>query len=241
MVRHGQSTWNLENRFTGWIDVDLSDRGVREAREAGRSLRAEGFRFDLALTSLLKRSIRTLWLIMEELDQMYLPVQTDWRLNERHYGALQGLNKKETTQRHGEEQIHRWRRGFATRPPALDPDDPTHPRHDPRYAGVSGLPDSESLADTLHRVVPYWNEVCIPLLRDGVNPIMVAHGNSMRALVKHLDGISDNDIVELNIPTGIPLIYEFDQSLTPVRHYYLADTNQVEAAVREVSAQSQVG
>ena len=228
MIRHGQSTWNRENRFTGWVDVDLSERGVAEARDAGRRLQQEDFRFDIALTSMLKRAVRTLWLVQEELDQMYLKVDTDWRINERHYGALQGLNKKETARKHGEEQVHRWRRGYAIRPPALDPDDPTHPKRDPRYAGVADPPGCESLADTLERVIPWWEGVAKPLLAAGQRPLMVAHGNSMRALVKYLDGISDGDIMELNIPTGIPLVYELDRRGAPLRHYYLADTGQLE-------------
>ena len=214
---------------------------MNEAREAGRKLKQEGYRFDIALTSMLKRSIRTLWLILDELDQMYLPVNTDWRLNERHYGALQGLNKKETTHKHGAEQVLRWRRGYAIRPPALDRGDPSHPCHDPRYAGVPVLPDSESLADTLARVVPYYAQVCVPLMQAGRTPLMVAHGNSMRALIKHLDGISDEAIVELNIPTGIPLVYEFDASLKPLDHYYLADSDALDAAVGEVKAQAGAG
>ncbi len=238
LVRHGQSTWNLENRFTGWVDVDLSERGIEEARSAGKTLRERGYTFDQAFTSVLKRSIRTLWLIMEEMDEMWLPVHTDWRLNERHYGALQGLNKSETTKKHGEEQVLRWRRGYAVQPPPLPQDDPMNPCNEAKYAMVKNLPTTESLADTLVRVVAYWNEVVVPSLNAGQRPIMVAHGNSLRALIKHLDNISDEEIMRLNIPTGIPLVYELDDTLKPVKHFYLADEDKVSAAVNEVSNQA---
>ena len=213
LVRHGQSEWNLANRFTGWVDVDLSPQGLEEARRAGRALREAGFVFDVAHTSVLKRAIRTLWLILDELDALYLPVHKHRALNERHYGALQGLDKRETAERHGAEQVHRWRRGYAVQPPPLAPGDPRHPRHDPRYAGVEQLPATESLADTMARVIPCWRNLIEPDLAAGRRTIIVAHGNSLRALVKHLDGISDEDIMELNIPTGVPLVYAFDDNL----------------------------
>ncbi len=238
LVRHGQSTWNLDNRFTGWTDVDLSDRGIDEARAAGKALKEAGFEFDMAFTSYLKRAVRTLWLILDEMDLMYLPVDTDWRMNERHYGALQGLDKKETVAKHGEEQVHKWRRGYAVRPPALDRDDPRHPRHDRRYKSLPNPPGAESLADTLHRVIPYWKEKIVPRLVRGHTPIISAHGNSLRALVKYLDNIGDDEIMGLNIPTGIPLIYEFDNDLNPVKHYYLASEERLSSAVQEVANQT---
>lgn len=238
LVRHGQSTWNADNRFTGWVDVDLTERGSNEAREAGRLLKAEGYEFDQVLCSVLKRAIRTMWNILSELDQMWLPVEKDWRLNERHYGGLQGLNKKETTDKHGEEQVLRWRRGYAIRPPELSSDDPMHAANDRRYQGVEGLPVAESLYDTLLRVVPYYNEVVVPRLQADQRVLIVAHGNSLRALVKHLSGISDDDIIGLNIPTGVPLVYEMDDDLNEIRHYYLGDQSKIEAAVNEVANQA---
>lgn len=238
LIRHGQSTWNKENRFTGWVDVDLSEQGVEEAKAAGQELKSKNFQFDIAYTSLLKRAIRTLWLVMEELDQMYLSVKTDWRLNERHYGKLQGLNKKETTEKHGAEQVLKWRRGYAVRPPAIDEESPNHPRHDPRYAALSNPPATESLADTLERVVPFWQEHIVPDLQRGKRPIIAAHGNSLRALRKHLENISDEEIVKLNIPTGFPLVYEFDANLKVTQQYYLGDKSALDAAVHAVSQQS---
>lgn len=238
LLRHGQSTWNLENRFTGWVDVDLSERGVTEAREAGRTLKREGYTFDLAFTSYLKRAIRTLWITLEEMDQMWLPTETDWRLNERHYGALQGLNKQETVDKYGLEQVMQWRRGYAVLPPELDLNDPTHPRFDPRYAKVQTPPSTESLSITLERVVPYWLDTIIPALKAGRAPIIVAHGNSIRALVKHLDAISDDEITALNIPTGIPLVYELDENFNAVNNYYLADSAQLDSALNEVAHQT---
>jgi len=238
LIRHGQSTWNKENRFTGWEDVDLSKQGIEEAIAAGQDLKAKNFQFDIAYTSLLKRAIRTLWLVMEELDQMYLPVNTDWRLNERHYGALQGLDKKETTEKHGAEQVQKWRRGYAVRPPAIDKQSPSHPKHDPRYAALSNPPATESLADTLERVVSFWQEQIVPHLKAGKQPIIVAHGNSLRALRKHVENISDEEIVELNIPTGFPLVYEFDANLKLTQQYYLGDKNALDAAVNAVIQQS---
>jgi 2,3-bisphosphoglycerate-dependent phosphoglycerate mutase len=240
LIRHGQSVWNLDNRFTGWMDVDLSDRGVKEARNAGRTLREKGFRFDLVMTSFLKRSIRTLWLIQEELDQMYLPVHTDWRLNERHYGALQGLNKQETAEKHGAEQVLKWRRGYAVRPPALAEDDSTHPSADPRYNGFTNLPASESLADTLVRVQQWWDEILVPELRRGQRVLIVAHGNSLRAMVKFLDGMSEDEVLQLNIPTGIPMVYEFQDDLAVKGCSYLVDEDVLAAAVNEVRNQALV-
>lgn len=239
LLRHGQSLWNKQNRFTGWADVDLSKRGVKEARAAGAALKQAGFEFDLAFTSYLKRAIRTLWLVMEELDQMYLPVDTDWRLNERHYGELQGLNKKETAQKHGADQVHEWRRGYTVRPPALPDGDPRHPRNDPRYLHTDP-PGTESLADTLERVIPYWNEKVVPQLALRRRLIISAHGNSLRALVKYLDGLSDEDIMQLNIPTGIPLVYEMDDDLRATNRFYLADESALSDAVSEVANQSAI-
>jgi len=237
LLRHGQSTWNKENRFTGWHDVDLSERGVEEARKAGQALKEAGFFFDQAYTSCLKRAIRTLWLVMEEMDQMYLPVDTDWRLNERQYGALQGLNKKETVEKHGADQVHQWRRGYAVQPPALSRDDPRHPVHDRRYAAIDP-PGTESLADTLDRVIPYWNEKIVPQVKSGKSLIISAHGNSLRALVKYLDDVSSDEIMGLNIPTGIPLIYELDENARALNNYYLADQNELNKAVNEVANQT---
>jgi 2,3-bisphosphoglycerate-dependent phosphoglycerate mutase len=238
-LRHGESTWNLENRFTGWTDVDLSERGVQEAHEAGRLLRAEGYVFDAAHTSVLKRAIRTLWIVLEEMDLMWIPVYRSWRLNERHYGALQGLNKKETAEKYGMEQVHAWRRSYDIPPPPLNEADERHPRHDPRYLGLPKeyLPGSESLKDTLARVLPYWHEAIVPQLREGKRLLLSAHGNSLRALVKYLDNISDEEIVELNIPTGIPLVYELDGDLKAVNRYYLGDQEAVERATKAVAGQ----
>jgi 2,3-bisphosphoglycerate-dependent phosphoglycerate mutase len=223
LLRHGQSVWNEENRFTGWVDVPLSPLGLKEAAQAGQRLRAQGFEFDLAYTSLLKRAIKTLWLVLEELDAMWLPVQRSWRLNERMYGALQGLNKAETAARHGDEQVKIWRRSYATPPPPLGQDNPYWPGHDRRYAGLepAELPASESLKNTFERFLPYWEGQIKPALEAGRRVLIVAHGNSLRALVKHLDGVSDEDIVDLNIPTGVPLVYELDDALRPLGHYYL--------------------
>jgi 2,3-bisphosphoglycerate-dependent phosphoglycerate mutase len=240
LLRHGESVWNKENRFTGWTDVDLSERGVEEARAAGRLLRAESFRFDLAHTSVLKRAIRTLWLVLDELDQMWIPVTPDWRLNERHYGALQGLNKAETAAKFGEEQVHIWRRSYDIPPPVLQKDDARSPGADPRYRALSGaeLPMTESLKETVARVVPYWKSVIAPQVQAGKSVVIAAHGNSMRALIKYLDQVSDESIVGLNIPTGTPLIYELDADLKPLRHHYLGDAAAIEAAIKGVANQS---
>ena len=240
LLRHGESVWNQENRFTGWTDVDLSDRGRHEAAEAGRLLRDGGYVFDVAYTSVLKRAIRTLWITLDALDLMWIPVEKSWRLNERHYGALQGLNKAETAARHGEAQTKIWRRSYDIPPPPLSPDDPRHPSHDPRYATLqpAELPLTESLKDAVARFLPYWHETIAPAIRSGRRVVIAAHGNSLRALVKYLDGIDEHTIVELNIPTGIPLVYELDADLKPVRHYYLGDPAAAAAAAARVAAQT---
>jgi 2,3-bisphosphoglycerate-dependent phosphoglycerate mutase len=243
LLRHGESEWNLANRFTGWTDVALSERGIQEARRAGHLLRAAGYVFDEAHTSVLKRAIETLWIAMEELDMMWLPVYRSWRLNERHYGALQGLNKRETTQEFGEGQVHRWRRSYDVRPPALALDDERHPRFDPRYAHLEPgeLPASESLKDTLDRVLPYWHEVIAPALKRGRRILVSAHGNSLRALVKHLDHIPDEEIPALNIPTGFPLVYELGDDLEPIRKTYLGDPRAANIAAQAVADQAALG
>ena len=240
LVRHGQSDWNLQNRFTGWVDVDLSPAGVEEARAAGQTLAGEGIRVDRAFTSVLKRAIRTLWIVLDEMDQMWVPVERSWRLNERHYGALQGLDKAETAAVHGAEQVRIWRRSYATPPPALDADDPTHPRFERRYGHISqgDLPSSESLKSTLERVLPYWHHTMAPALARGETAMIAAHGNSLRALVKYLDGISEEDILELNIPTGLPLIYDLEADLTVKSSRYLADEQTVKAAADAVANQA---
>jgi 2,3-bisphosphoglycerate-dependent phosphoglycerate mutase len=239
LLRHGESVWNKENRFTGWTDVGLSEKGIAEAHEAARLLREGGYTFDVAYTSVLRRAVKTLWIVLEDMDLFWIPVHRSWRLNERHYGALQGLNKAETAARHGEEQVKVWRRSYATPPPALTADDERHPRRDRRYAAVSDadLPLTESLKDTVARFLPYWNAMIAPAVQHGERVLVAAHGNSLRALVKHLDGISDDDIVELNIPTGIPLVYELDERLHPLRHFYLGDAAAVAAAQKAVAAQ----
>ena len=239
LLRHGQSTWNLENRFTGWTDVDVNPQGIEEARSAGQLLRTEGYQFDLVYTSVLKRAIRTMWIALDALDQMWLPVIRHWRLNERHYGALQGLNKAEMAAKYGEEQVKIWRRSYATPPPALEPGDPRNPSKDRRYAGLSPaeIPLTESLKDTVARFVPYWTETIAPQIKAGQRVFIVAHGNSLRALVKHLDQLSEQEIVELNIPTGIPLLYELDAQLQPIRKQYLGDPEAVRKAAEAVANQ----
>ncbi len=239
LLRHGESTWNKENLYTGWTDVDLSDKGVVEAHEAGRVLRDGAYVFDVAFTSVLKRAIRTLWIALDELDQMWIPVTKSWRLNERHYGALQGLNKAQTAEQYGEEQVRLWRRSYDVRPPALDLDDPRFPGRDPRYADLDAgdLPRCEALIDTVARFLPYWHGEIAPAIRSGKRVLVAAHGNSIRALVKYLDQMSDDAIVGLNIPTGVPLVYELDAELRPLRHYYLGDPEQVAAAAAAVAAQ----
>jgi 2,3-bisphosphoglycerate-dependent phosphoglycerate mutase len=240
LLRHGESDWNRENRFTGWTDVDLSETGVAEAHEAGRLLREGGFDFDIAFTSVLRRAIRTLWIGLDELDRMWLPVVHSWRLNERHYGALQGLNKAETAAEFGDEQVHLWRRSYDVPPPPLPADDERNPGHDRRYAGLAPdeLPQSESLKDTVARFLPAWHEQIAPEIRAGRRVLIAAHGNSLRALVKYLDDIPDEEIPALNIPTGVPLVYELDASLRPERHYYLGDPARIEAAVAAVAGQA---
>jgi 2,3-bisphosphoglycerate-dependent phosphoglycerate mutase len=240
LLRHGESTWNKENRFTGWHDVDLTDRGRDEAREAGRLLKEGGYVFDVAFTSVLKRAIKTLGLALDTLDQLWIPVTKSWKLNERHYGALQGLNKAETAAKHGEAQIKIWRRSFDIPPPALTIDDERHPSHDPRYNTLkpSELPLTESLKDTIARFMPYWHETIAPTIKSGRRVVIAAHGNSLRALVKDLDNVSESEIVELNIPTGIPLVYELGADLRPLRHYYLGDPAAAAAAAARVANQA---
>jgi 2,3-bisphosphoglycerate-dependent phosphoglycerate mutase len=239
LLRHGESVWNKENRFTGWTDVDLSEQGLIEAREAGRLLKQSGFTFDVAYTSVLKRAIRTLWITLDQMDLMWLPVHNSWRLNERHYGALQGLNKAEMAARFGDEQILIWRRSYDVRPPALEPNDERWPGRDPRYRDLSPAetPVTECLKDTVVRFVPYWTGTVAPMIKSGSRVIIAAHGNSIRALIKYLDNVSDQDIVSLNIPTGTPLVYELDTALNPLRHYYLGDPEKIQAAVSAVAAQ----
>jgi 2,3-bisphosphoglycerate-dependent phosphoglycerate mutase len=240
LLRHGESTWNKENRFTGWTDVDLTDRGREEATEAGRLLKEGGYVFDLAYTSVLKRAIRTLAIALDGLDLLWIPVEKDWRLNERHYGALQGLNKAETTAKHGEAQVKIWRRSYDIPPPPLERDDPRHPSRDPRYAALSAsqLPLTESLKDTVARFLPYWHSTIAPSIQSGKRIVVAAHGNSLRALVKYLDDVPESEIVELNIPTGIPLVYELDPQLKPLRHYYLGDPAAAAAAAARVANQA---
>jgi 2,3-bisphosphoglycerate-dependent phosphoglycerate mutase len=239
LLRHGESLWNKENRFTGWIDVGLSDRGLEEALESGRVLAREGFVFDVAYTSVLKRAVKTLWVALEEMDLMWIPVHHSWRLNERHYGALQGLNKAETVEKHGMEQVKIWRRSYDVPPPALTPDDPYFPGRDPRYADVpqNELPLTECLKDVVARFLPHWHETIAPAVKSGQRVIIAAHGNSLRALVKYLDNIADDEIVSLNIPTGIPLVYELEDDLQPIRHYYLGDAEKIQAAIQSVADQ----
>jgi 2,3-bisphosphoglycerate-dependent phosphoglycerate mutase len=240
LLRHGESLWNMENRFTGWTDVDLSEKGVREARAAGHSLRAEGYTFDVAFTSVLQRAIKTLWLALEEMNLVWIPEHKTWRLNERHYGALQGLNKQETVERHGEAQVKVWRRSYDIRPPALDPDDERSPARDSRYADLtpSDIPLTECLKDTVNRVLPYWDSVIAPAVRSGQRVLIASHGNSIRALVKYLDKVSDPEIVELNIPTGIPLVYHLNDDLTPKKSFYLGDADAVARAKQAVVDQT---
>jgi len=239
LLRHGESVWNKENRFTGWTDVDLTEQGRVEAAEAGRTLKTEGYVFDLAHTSVLKRAIRTLWIVLDEMDLMWIPELRSWRLNERHYGALQGLDKAETAERHGMEQVNLWRRSYDVPPPPLSPDDERHPARDPRYRDVpaSELPLTESLKDTVARFLPYWNGTIAPDVASGKRVLVTAHGNSLRALVKYLDRLSDEEVLELNIPTGIPLVYELHDDLTPIRRYYLGDPEKLAKATASVAAQ----
>lgn len=239
LLRHGQSVWNLDNRFTGWTDVGLTDTGVKEAKLAAKLLQDGDYSFDICHTSVLKRAIKTLWIVLEDMDLMWLPVYRTWRLNERHYGALQGLNKAETAREHGEKQVHVWRRSYDVPPPALTPDDPRFPGHDPRYKDVSDseLPRTESLKLTIERTLPYWFETIVPQIKSGKRVLICAHGNSLRGLVKHLDGISDEDIPGLNIPTGIPLVYRLDANLKPTESFYLGDQEEIKKAQQAVAAQ----
>jgi 2,3-bisphosphoglycerate-dependent phosphoglycerate mutase len=247
LLRHGESTWNLENRFTGWTDVDLSEQGVAEAHRAGHLLKAEGCVFDVAFTSVLTRAIRTLWIVLDEMGLMWIPVHRSWRLNERHYGVLQGLKKAETAAKYGDAQVKLWRRGYDIRPPALTEEDPRWPGRDPRYRDLApqDIVLTESLKDTLARLLPYWHDAIAPAIRSGLRVIIAAHGTSLRALVKDLDNLSDEDIAELNIPTGVPLVYELDADLKPIRHYYLGDPDEVrraqEAVARQGTAQTASG
>ncbi len=239
LLRHGESTWNKENRFTGWTDVDLSEKGKEEAKNSGKLLKSEGFTFDLAFTSSLKRAIRTLWLASDEMDLLWVPVIKSWTLNERHYGALQGLDKAETAAKHGEEQVKIWRRSYDVPPPALDETDKRHPKFDVRYKDIDTkyLPATESLKDTVARVVPFWENVIVPEIKKGKKIVIAAHGNSLRALVKYLDNVSEKDILELNIPTGTPLVYELDSNLKPLKHYYLGDQEAIKKAMESVANQ----
>ncbi len=239
LLRHGESAWNKENRFTGWTDVDLSEKGLSEARKAGEVLKKEGFVFDVAFTSVLKRAIRTLWITLDGMDLMWIPVYNSWRLNERHYGALQGLNKAETAAKYGDQQVLVWRRSYDTPPPALEKNDPRSPAKDPRYKNLKPdeIPLTECLKDTVARFLPYWHETIAPVVKSGKRVIIAAHGNSLRALVKYLDNVSDEDIVGLNIPTGMPLVYELDDNLKPIKHYYLGDPEEVKKAMEAVANQ----
>jgi 2,3-bisphosphoglycerate-dependent phosphoglycerate mutase len=239
LLRHGESVWNKENRFTGWSDVPLSEKGIQEAREAGRLLREGGYTFDIAYTSVLKRAIKTLWIVLEEMDLMWIPVVNSWRLNERHYGALQGLNKAETASKHGEEKVSIWRRSYDVRPPALTPEDPRHPRNDPRYANLrpDDLPATECLKDTIERFLPYAQENITPAIRTGQRVLIAAHGNTLRALVKYADLLSDEEIVKVNIPTGVPLVYELSDDMKPLRRYYLGDQESAKKAAEAVADQ----
>lgn len=239
LIRHGESVWNKENLFTGWTDVDLSEQGIHEAKNGGELLKAEGYTFDIAYTSVLKRAIRTLWLVLDKLDLMWIPVERSWRLNERHYGALQGLNKAETAAKYGNEQVHIWRRSYDIQPPALEKNDDRYPGKDPRYKNLSEkeLPLTECLKDTVNRFLPLWHDTIESTIKSGKKVLIAAHGNSLRALVKYLDNIPDEEIVGLNIPTGVPLVYELDENLKPVRHYYLGDTAEIERKAKAVANQ----
>jgi 2,3-bisphosphoglycerate-dependent phosphoglycerate mutase len=239
LLRHGESVWNKENKFAGWTDVGLSVKGIEEAKESGRSLKREGYVFDVAFTSVLSRAIKTLWLVLEEMDLMWIPVHHSWRLNERHYGALQGLNKAETAEKYGMEQTQIWRRSYDTPPPALTRDDPRWPGNDPRYADLKPeeIPLTECLKDTVARFLPYWHQTIVPAIKSGKRVLIAAHGNSLRALIKYLDQISDEQIVSMNIPTGIPLVYEVDEKLTPIRNFYLGDPEKIQAAIQAVANQ----
>lgn len=243
LLRHGVSEWNLQNRFTGWTDVDLTPQGVEQAAKAGELLQQEGLSFDLAHTSVLRRAVRTLWLVLDSMDLMWIPVQRSWRLNERHYGALQGLNKSETAARYGDDQVLQWRRSYDLPPPALEQDDQRHPRFDPRYRGLDPrvLPAAECLKDTVNRFLPYWNDYLAPQILSGKRLIVAAHGNSLRALAKYLDHISDEEILKLNIPTGVPLVYRLNEDLTPIENRYLGDPEEIQAAMAATAGQGKAG
>lgn len=239
LLRHGESQWNKENRFTGWVDVELSEKGIEEAKKGGELLRREGYTFDVAFTSVLKRAIRTLWIVLDQMDLMWIPVQRSWRLNERHYGGLQGLNKAETAAQHGDEQVLIWRRSFDIPPPELSKTDKYFPGNDPRYSELDTrvLPTTESLKITIDRVMPFWHDAIVPAIRSGKKVLIAAHGNSLRALVKYLDGVSDEEIVGLNIPTGVPLVYELDENLSAIKHYYLGDPEEIKKLMDAVANQ----
>jgi len=239
LLRHGESTWNKENRFTGWTDVDLSEKGIEEAHRAGQTLKKEGYTFDVAFNSVLKRATRTLWITLDEMDLMWLPIEKSWRLNERHYGALQGLNKAETAKKYGDEQVLKWRRSYDIQPPALKSDDERYPGHEPRYKALTKeqLPLAECLKDTVERFLPYWHENIAPTIKSGKKVLISAHGNSLRALVKYLDNVNEEEILKLNIPTGIPLVYELDENLKPIKHYYLGDPEAIKKAAEKVANQ----
>ena len=239
LLRHGESTWNQENRFTGWTDVDLNEKGIGEAKASGKILKAEGYDFDIAYTSVLKRALRTLWLCLDEMDRLWIPVEKNWRLNERHYGALQGLNKAETAEKHGEDQVLVWRRSYDIPPPSLEKTDERYPGNFPAYKDVdaSDLPTTESLKLTVDRFLPYWFDTIAPMIKTGKKVLIAAHGNSLRALVKYLDNVSEEDIIKLNIPTGVPLVYELDEDLKPIKHYYLGDADEIAAKAAAVAAQ----
>jgi len=237
LIRHGESTWNKENRFTGWTDVELSEKGRAEAKAAGELLKKEGFIFDVAYASVLKRALNTLWTVLQELDSVWIPIEKDWRLNERHYGALQGLNKAETAAKYGDEQVLVWRRSYDIPPPPHEKSDGRWPGHDPRYAGIENLPLTECLKDTVERFLPLWHDKIAPVVKSGKRVIIAAHGNSLRALVKYLDNVTDKDIINLNIPTGVPLVYELDADLKPIKHYYLGDQEAIAAAMNAVASQ----
>ena len=239
LLRHGESTWNKENRFTGWTDVDLNEKGIGEAKASGKILKAEGYDFDIAYTSVLKRALRTLWLCLDEMDRLWIPVEKNWRLNERHYGALQGLNKAETAEKHGEDQVLVWRRSYDIPPPSLEKTDERYPGNFPAYKDVdeSDLPTTESLKLTVDRFLPYWFDTIAPMIKTGKKVLIAAHGNSLRALVKYLDNVSEEDIIKLNIPTGVPLVYELDEDLKPIKHYYLGDADEIAAKAAAVAAQ----
>lgn len=243
LLRHGESIWNMENLFTGWTDVDLSERGVREAHLAADTLMKDGYTFDITYTSVLKRAIRTLWIVLDDMDLMWLPVRRTWRLNERHYGALQGLNKSETARIHGEKQVLLWRRSYDIRPPALTKDDPRYPGHELKYRNLSEseIPTTECLKDTYERILPFWHDIIVPELKQGKKILISAHGNSLRSIVKNLDNMSDEAVTKLNIPTGIPLVYEFDEDLNVLTHYYLGDPEEIRKATQSVASQAKVG